>query len=66
MTTPSNPPQYQNQPVILVHLSVSPNDGIGPDMYWCAPYFVVNESDPPAYPNIPRVPCPSCAMAHTR
>jgi len=66
MTTPSeNPPQYNNMPVILVHFTVSPRDGVGPDMWWCAPYPVVADNRE-NYPNIPRVPCPACAKSHMR
>jgi len=73
MTTTPNPPQYNNEPVILIHLTVKPRripedeilPGIYrnyPDKYWCAPYDVVEPSES-LYPNIPRVQCPACAKA---
>jgi hypothetical protein len=76
MTTVPNPPQYNNEPVILVHLIVKakelPEDEIlpgiyrkYPDRYWCAAYEVVEQSES-YYPHIPRAQCPACAKAHTK
>lgn len=65
MITIPNPPQYNNQPVILVHFTVTSVSPGYPDMYWCAPYTVVDETEPPGYPDIPRVQCPACRKAVT-
>lgn len=66
MTTPTeSSPQFENKPVILLHLTVDPTDGIGPKMLWCSPHVYVPDYAG-AYPNIPRVICPACARAHLR
>jgi hypothetical protein len=64
MTIAHNPPQYSNQPVILVHFTVTSMTPPIETMYWCAPYPFVEPSEN-AYPEIPRVPCPACHKAVT-
>lgn len=67
MTTHVNPPGYDNEPVILVHLVVEPSDGVGPPYAWCAPFPYVPKDYPNGivpHKNIPRVFCPACARAN--
>lgn len=64
MITQDNPPQFNNQPVILVHFKIEANTPGYPAMYYCAMYEFV-EPNEDTYPNIPRVPCPGCARAYS-
>lgn len=58
---PSNP-AYEGKPVILIHLAVYPNSGVGEVLAWCAPYTFIDPGT--AYPSIPRVSCPACVKAY--
>ena len=56
MTTQAKPPQYDNKPVILIHIRV---EGYA----WCDDEEYEAEYSK-NYVDVPRVICPACAKAH--